>query len=63
MKYYQKTDEMSIKNIEDSLNTVNNISADLERIDKNKNNISTNLININTNEDNIAYNLEEINYI
>ena len=63
LKYYQKTDEMSIKNIEDSLNTVNNISADLEKIDEKKNNISTNLININTNEDNIAYNLEEINYI
>ena len=34
MKYYQKTDEMSIKNIEDSLNTVNNISANLEKINE-----------------------------
>ena len=34
MKYYQKTDEMSIKNIEDCLNTVNNISANLEKIDE-----------------------------
>ena len=32
IKYYQKTDEMSIKNIQDSLNTVNNISSDLEQI-------------------------------
>ena len=31
MKYYQRTDEMSIKNIEDSLNTVNNISANLNK--------------------------------
>ena len=30
IKYYQKTDEMSIKNIQDSLNTVNNISSNLE---------------------------------
>ena len=43
IKYYQKTDEMSIKNIEDSLNTVNNISADLEKIDENKDNIASNL--------------------
>ena len=63
VKYYQKTDEMSIKNIEGGLNTVNNISANLETIDENKSNISTNLININTNEDNIAYNSSEINYI
>ena len=33
IKYYQKTDEMNIKNIEDSLNTVNNFS---EKIDENK---------------------------
>ena len=32
VKYYQKTEEMSIKNIQDSLNTVNNISNDLEKI-------------------------------
>ena len=32
VKYYQKTDEMSIKDIQDSLNTVNNISNDLEKI-------------------------------
>ena len=43
IKYYQKTDEMSIKNIEDSLNTVNNISSDLEQIDENKDNIASNL--------------------
>ena len=33
IKYYQKTDEMSIKNIKDSLNTVNNVSVNLEKID------------------------------
>ena len=33
IKYYQETNEMSIKNIEDSLNTVNNISSNLEQID------------------------------
>ena len=29
IKYYQKTDEMSIKNIQDSLNTVNNFASKL----------------------------------
>ena len=43
IKYFQKTDEMSIKNIQDSLNTVNNITADLEKIDENKDNIASNL--------------------
>ena len=33
VKYYQKTDEMSIKDIQDSLNAVNNISNDLEQIE------------------------------
>ena len=33
IKYFQKTDEMSIKDIQDSLNTVNNISNDLEKIE------------------------------
>ena len=32
VKYFQKTEEMSIKDIQDSLNTVNNITADLEKI-------------------------------
>ena len=32
IKYFQKTNEMSIKDIQDSLNTVNNISNDLEKI-------------------------------
>ena len=31
---YQKTDEMSIKNIEDSLNTVNNISSRVDNFEK-----------------------------
>ena len=39
VKYYQKTDEMSIKNIQDSLNTVNNISSDLDQIETNKKDI------------------------
>ena len=43
IKYYQKTDEMSKKNIQDSLNTVNNISSDLEQIDENKDNIASKL--------------------
>ena len=47
IKYYQKTDGMSIKNIQDSLNTVNNISSDLEKIDENKGNIASNLEKIN----------------
>ena len=34
IKYYQKTDEMSIKNMEDSLNTVNNISKKINNIKK-----------------------------
>ena len=44
IKYYQKTDKMFIKNIEDSLNTLNNISANLE---KNKEDIASNLEKIN----------------
>ena len=32
IKYFQKTDEMSIKDIQDSLDTVKNISNDLEKI-------------------------------
>ena len=32
IKYFQKTDEMSIKDIQDSLDTVNNTSNDLEKI-------------------------------
>ena len=33
VKYYQKTDEMSIKNIEDSLNNVNNISSKIDNLE------------------------------
>ena len=71
IKYYQKTDEMSIKNIQDSLNTVNNfsdkidenkdnIASNLEKIDENKDNISSNLEKTDENKDNIASNLEKI---
>ena len=34
IKYYQKTDEISIKNIQDSLNTVNNISSKIDNLEK-----------------------------
>ena len=34
IKYYQKTDELSIKNIQDSLNTVNNISSIIGNLEK-----------------------------
>ena len=34
IKYYQKTDEMSIKNIQDSLNNVNSISARVDNLEK-----------------------------
>ena len=50
VKYYQKTDEMSIKNIKDSLNNVSN-------------DISYNSTTISTNTSNISSNLEKINYI
>ena len=42
IKYFQKTEEMSIKDIQDSLNTVDNITADLEKIDENKDDIASN---------------------
>ena len=44
VKYFQKTDEMSIKNIQDSLNTVNNISG---KIDDNTDNMASNLQKMN----------------
>ena len=42
IKHFQKTDEMSIKDIQDSLNTVNDISTKLEQIDTDKDDISDN---------------------
>ena len=48
VKYYQKTDEMSIKNNKDSLNNVSNdISSNFTTISKNTSNISSNLEKIN----------------
>ena len=44
IKYFQKTDEMSMKDIQDSLNTVKNIS---EQINTNKSDIADNLGKIN----------------
>ena len=35
IKYFQKTNEMSIKNIEDSLNTVNSITSKIDNLGKN----------------------------
>ena len=35
VKYFQKTNEMSIKNIEDSLNTVNSITSKIDNLGKN----------------------------
>ena len=35
IKYFQKTDEMSIKDIQDSLNNVNNIASRVESLEKN----------------------------
>ena len=46
VKYFQKTDEMSIKDIQDSLDSVKKISNDIKQINTNKekiNNISTKL--------------------
>ena len=43
LKYFQKTDEISIKDIQDSLDTVKDISNDLKQIDTNTDNISNNL--------------------
>ena len=40
IKCFQKTDEMSIKDIQDSLDAVKDISNDLKQIDKNKNDIA-----------------------
>ena len=39
IKYFQKTNEMSIKSIQDSLDAVKDISNDLEQINTNKNDI------------------------
>ena len=34
IKYFQKTDEMSIKDIQDSLNTVNNFTSKIDNLEK-----------------------------
>ena len=70
VKYYQKTDEMSIKNIQDSLNTVNNISSDISNnsseIDYLKNNMSKsflrNIYNISFYNEKTKVDLSEIFY-
>ena len=60
IKYFQKRNEMSIKDIQDSLNNVKNISKDLEQINTNKSDITSNLSKIGTNISDIANNLSEI---
>ena len=51
IKYYQKTDEMSIKNIQDSLNNVNSISARVDKLEKSM--YLKNLLNILYHENDI----------
>ena len=51
IKYYQKTDEMSIKNIQDSLNSVNSISSRVDILEKSLN--LKNLLNILYHENDI----------
>ena len=43
IKYFQKTNEMSIKDIQDALDNVKDISSDLEKINKN---LSSTYVNI-----------------
>ena len=58
VKYFQKTNEMSIKDIQDSLDNVKNIN--LEQIDTNKTDIASNLSKIGANTNEISSNLSEI---
>ena len=65
IKYFQKTEEMSIKNIEDSLNTVKNISTKLEQINANKSDIEklNNNIILKNIKDILFYNVKtQINF-
>ena len=50
-KYYQKTDEMSIKNIQDSLNSVNSITSRVDNLEKSI--YLKNLLNISYHENDI----------
>ena len=61
IKYYKKINLISVNN--NLSDFENDISSNLEKIDKNKINISSNLIKINSNEDDILTNLNEINYL
>ena len=60
VKYFQKTEEMSIKYIQDSLDNVKNISNVLKQINTNKSDIASNLGKIGTNTSDISNNLSEI---
>ena len=51
IKYYQKTDEMSIKNIQDSLNNVNSITSKIDNLEKSI--YLKNLLNILYHENNV----------
>ena len=61
LKYFQKTDEMSIKDIQDSLDNVKNYN--LEQIDTNKTDIASNLSKIGANTNDITNNLSKIESI
>ena len=58
VKYFQKTDEMSIKDIQDALDSVKNIN--LEQINTNKTDIASNLNKIGANTTDITNNLSKI---
>ena len=58
VKYFQKTDEMSIKDIQDALDSVKNIN--LEQINTNKTDIASNLSKIGANTTDITNNLSKI---
>ena len=58
IKYFQKTEEMSIKDIQDSLDNVKNINS--EQVNTNTSDIASNLGKIGTNTSDISNNLSEI---
>ena len=58
VKYFQKTDEMSIKDIQDSLDNAKNINS--EQVNTNTSDIASNFGKIGTNTSDISNNLSEI---
>ena len=61
IKYFQKTEEMSIKDIQDSLNSVKDINS--EQINTNKTDIASNLSKIGANTNDILNSLSKIESI